>query len=73
MTRPSETITAIVGNVVGAVLIVLGLFTDTSKITTEAAGAIVTLISNVAWFVTLIVAKAQRAGTKTSADDGTVH
>lgn len=73
MTRPSETVQAVVGTIVGAVLIVIGAFTDVSKFTPEVVGAIVILVSYIAAVVTAVVAARQRAGTTPSASDGAVH
>lgn len=72
MGRPSETVTAAIGTIVGAGLIVGGAFFDLSKITPEVAGALVALISWIAFGVTLIVAAKQRKGELTSAADGSV-
>ena len=71
MTRPSETIVAAVGSIVGALLIVLGAFTDFT-VTTEVAGAITLLIAWIATAVTWYIAKRQRAGLLLSGDAGEV-
>lgn len=63
MKRPSEVIQATAGTIVGAVLIVLGAFTDTSKITAEVTGAIVILVSYIAAVVTYFVAKGGETST----------
>lgn len=72
LSRPSETIQAVVGTIIGAILIIAGAFADLSKLTPEVVGAIVLLVSYVAMVVTAIVAAKQRAGTATSASDGSV-
>jgi uncharacterized membrane protein YphA (DoxX/SURF4 family) len=61
MSRPSEAITAAVGSIVGAILIIVGAFTD-AEIPPEVTGAIITLVSWIAALVTWYVAKQQRAG-----------
>src|SRR3990167_2868062 len=71
MTRPTETITAIVGNVVGATLIILNWLGV--EVPSEVAGAIVLLLSNMVWGITAIVASRQRAGSLPSAADGSVR
>ena len=71
MTRPTETITAIVGNVVGATLIILNWLGV--EVPSEVAGAIVLLLSNMVWGITAIVASRQRAGSLPSAPDGSVR
>ena len=72
MTRPSEGVTAAIGSIVGAVLIILGATTH-AQISPEVAGAIITLVSWIATAVTWYVANKQRAGEATSAADGTVR
>lgn len=71
MERPSETITATVGSLVGAALMLLG-FASKVQVPPEVAGAIVTLVAFVAALVTNFVARKQRAGELDSAVDGTV-
>jgi hypothetical protein len=73
MTRPSETFQAAISSIVGAVLIILGVFTDTSKFTLEVQGAIVLLLGFIAWGVTAYTAAKQRKGQLASASDGAVH
>lgn len=72
--RPSETMTALVGAIVGALLIILGAFDVklVEKITPEVAGAITFLVALVAAAVTALVAKRQRTGLAGSGADGTV-
>jgi hypothetical protein len=71
--RPSETIQATVGSIVGLILIIAGAFFDTSKITPEAVGAIILLLSWIAAGVTWYIARKQRAGMLGSSRDGTVN
>jgi hypothetical protein len=71
--RPSESIQATIGSIVGAVLIIAGVFFDTSKITPEAVGAIILLLSWIAAGVTWYVARKQRVGELASGKDGTVN
>jgi hypothetical protein len=71
--RPSESIQATVGSVVGAILIIMGAFFDTSKITPEVVGAIILVLSWIAAGVTWYVARKQRAGVLGSSKDGTVN
>jgi uncharacterized membrane protein YeaQ/YmgE (transglycosylase-associated protein family) len=68
MTMPSETITGVVGSIVASVLVVLGLFTDTSKITPEVVGAIVALVSWTAFGITLVVRARRRSETETRSE-----
>jgi hypothetical protein len=70
--RPSETISGIVGTVIGAILVILGSMTKV-VVPTEAAGAIIVLVSYIAWAVTAYVARRQRAGELPSAPDGAVR
>jgi len=74
LSRPSETIQAVVGTILGAILIIAGAFTDVSKFTPQVVGAIVLLVSYVAPIVTVVVASKQRSSgsTLTSAADGSV-
>ena len=72
MSRPSEAVQATIGSVVGAALIVLGAFFDTSRLTPEVVGAITILLSWVAAAVTWYVARQQRSGELGSGTDGTV-
>lgn len=71
MTRPSETITAAVGSIVGAVLILVAAFTDFT-VSTEVAGAITLLVAWIATGITYLVVKRQKAGTLTSGPTGEV-
>jgi hypothetical protein len=71
LARPSESITATVGTIVGAVLAILGAATK-FELPVEVAGAIVTLVSFVASMVTAVIAKRQRAGGLGSKEDGKV-
>ena len=71
MNRPSESITAIVGSVVGAILILVSAIWDV-EVGAEVSGAIVVLVSWTAALVTWFVAKRQRSGDLGSAVDGTV-
>lgn len=72
--RPAELTQATVGTIVGAVLIIAGVFFDTSRITPEVVGAIILIVSYVAAAVTWYVARKQRTvtSTLTSGKDGTV-
>lgn len=72
MTRPSEALQAIVGTVVGSVLIIVAAITKVD-VPGEVSGAIVTLVSFIAWGVTAYVSNRQRAGALPSAQDGAVH
>jgi hypothetical protein len=74
LSRPSETIQAVVGTILGAILIIAGAFADVSKFTPQVVGAIVLLVSYVAAIVTAVVASKQRSSgsTLTSATDGSV-
>jgi len=69
--RPSETISAVVGSVVGAALVIVGAYTDL-EVTTEVQGAIIVLISWIAAGVTWVVSRRQQAGSAGSAADGAV-
>lgn len=71
MSRPSETITGIVGSVVGALVVVLGWVWPV-EIPTEVVGAITVLVSWIAALVTWWIANRQRKGELASAPDGTV-
>lgn len=71
MTRPSEAITATVGSIVGAAVILLASFTDWEP-STEVVGAVVVIVSWIAVAVTWFVAKKQAAGTLTSGPTGEV-
>jgi hypothetical protein len=71
ISRPSETLTATIGTIVGAMLVILGSYTGL-EVSTEVSGAVVTVISWVAFAVTWFVARRQRAGDLTSAVDGKV-
>jgi phosphate/sulfate permease len=73
VSRPSETIQAAIGSIVGAALIVAGAFFDTSKITPEVVGALILLLSWIAAGVTWYIARKQRAGLLGSSKDGTVN
>jgi predicted phage tail protein len=69
--RPSEALSGIVGSIVGAVLVLLSEFTDV-EVSTNAAAALVVLVSWIAAGVTWYVAKRQRSGDLQAASDGTV-
>ncbi len=71
MTRPSEAITATVGSIVGAAVILLASFTDWEP-STEVVGAVVVIISWIAAAVTYFVAKRQAAGSLGSGPTGEV-
>jgi hypothetical protein len=71
-TRPSETLTAAVGSIVGTLLIVLAAFTKVS-VSAEVAGAITIIVSWAAAVVTWYVSRQQRAGELPSAPDGAIH
>jgi hypothetical protein len=64
-TMPSETITGVVGSVVGAALVIVGSVYDT-KVDAAVAGAITTLVSWLAFGVTLMV-RMRRAGAQARA------
>lgn len=70
MVRPSETVTGIVGSVVGSILSLLAAFGI--NIPDGVPGPLVALVGWVAAAVTWWVARQQRAGTKVSASDGKV-
>ena len=70
--RPSEQISAVVGSILGAALIVAGVFFDTSRITPEVVGALTILISWIAYAVTWYVSRKQRRGELVSQPDGSV-
>ena len=68
--RPAEQASAVVGSIVGALVTLLA--SVGVNISTQAAGAIVILVSWVAALVTWYVGKKQRAGIYPSARDGSV-
>ena len=70
--RPSEQLSAAIGSIIGAVLIVAGVFFDMSKITPQVAGALTILVSWIAYGVTAYVSARQRRGQLASAADGSV-
>jgi hypothetical protein len=72
VSRPSETITGIVGSIVGAVLVLLGEFGDI-EVSTNATAAIIVIVSWIAAGVTWYVARKQRSGELGSSRDGTVN
>lgn len=77
MSRPSETITAAVGTILGAVFILLGAteggFDFDDLRSPEVQGAAMVLVGWIAAGVTWYVAKRQRAGEiPEAAPDGTV-
>ena len=72
MTRPSETLTAAVGSIVGAILIIVGSVSDI-RISTEVSGAITVLVAWIASGVTWYIARRQRAGTLASGAAGEVR
>jgi len=72
VTRPSEALTATVGSIVGALLVVLASFTKVT-VSAEMAGVIVLAVSWIATAVTYFTAKAQRSGTLTSGPAGEVQ
>jgi hypothetical protein len=72
VSRPSETLQAVVGTIIGTTFIILGAFTDLSKFTPKVVGAIVLLTSYIATVVTWYIASRQRAGALPSASDGSV-
>lgn len=73
VSRPSEAITGIVGSIIGAILVLLSEFTDV-EVSTNAAAAIVVLVSWIAAGVTWYVARRQRDPSDDlgAAEDGTV-
>jgi hypothetical protein len=72
ISRPSEAITGVVGSIVGAILVLLGQFTDV-EVTTEASAAIIVLVSWIAAGVTWYIARKQRSGALQAGNDGTVE
>jgi hypothetical protein len=77
MTRPSESLTAAVGTILGALFILLGAteggFDFDELKSPEVQGAVMLLVSWIAAGVTWYIAKRQRAGELTSAKDGSVE
>lgn len=71
MTRPSESISATVGVIVGATVALLAAYGI--AVPPAAVGPIVTLVSFVAAGVTWYIARKQRAGELGSAVDGVVQ
>jgi hypothetical protein len=77
VSRPSETLQAAVASFIGAALVIYGVakngfdFEDLAN--PEVSGAITILIGFVSAGVTWYVGRKQRAGTLTSAPDGTVQ
>lgn len=69
--RPSEALTGAIGSIVGALLILLNEFFGV-EVSTNAAAAIVVVVSWLAAGVTWYVAKRQRAGQLYPGPDGTV-
>jgi hypothetical protein len=76
MTRPSESLTAAVGTVLGALFILLGAteggFDFDELKSPEVQGAVMLLVSWIAAGVTWYIARRQRAGTLASSEDGSV-
>lgn len=74
MTRPAETISAIVGAVLGAITIIQGALDDGFQLVDvqTIVGAIMVVVGLVAPIVTWYIAKRQREGELASATDGTV-
>lgn len=72
MTRPAESVTAIVGSIVGALGILLGALTN-FEVSVEVSGAVVSLVSWIAAAATWYIARKQRKGQLQSAADGTVQ
>jgi uncharacterized membrane protein len=76
VTRPAETISAIVAAVIGAITIIQGVLADGFQWTDAQTivGAIMVVVGLVAPLVTLYIAKRQRdpAANLTSGNDGTV-
>jgi cation transporter-like permease len=72
ISRPSEAITGVVGSIVGAILVLLGQFTDV-EVSTEASAAIIVLVSWIAAGVTWYIARKQRTGDLSASKDGTVQ
>ncbi len=70
MTRPSETITGIVGSIVGAVIALLIAYGI--DIPDGVQPALITLVGWIAAGVTWYVAREQRSGGLMSESDGTV-
>jgi phosphate/sulfate permease len=76
MTRPAETIQAIIAAIIGAVVIIQGALENGFQLddVQTIVGAVMVVVGLVAPFVTYFVAKRQRdpAADLTSASDGTV-
>jgi hypothetical protein len=76
MSRPSEAITATVGSILGAFLIVVGWVkngADFTSMTTEVSGALTLLVSWIPVAVTWFIAQRQRRGELSSLADGSVE
>ena len=69
--RPSEALSAVVGSILGALVILLDEFWDIT-ISAKALGALVILVSWVAYAVTWYVSRRQRTGELVSEKDGSV-
>jgi amino acid transporter len=72
ISRPSETVTAAVGSIIGAAIIIAGWLT-TVEVPAEVAGAFTILVSWLAAGVTWFVAQRQRSGDLSSLSDGSVE
>jgi hypothetical protein len=70
--RPAEVFQSSTGAFLGALLIIAGVFTDTSKITPEVTGALVLIVSQIAAGVTWFVKQKQHAGQLASGAAGEV-
>lgn len=70
MSRPSETASAAIGSIVGAVLAILAAYDI--NVPAAVGPAVIILVGWVAAAVTWFIAKKQRIGQATSGADGTV-
>jgi len=70
VTRPSETVTAAAGSILGALVGILAAYNIT--VPSGVQTGIIVLVGWVGAFVTWYVARKQRAGAATSAADGKV-
>jgi drug/metabolite transporter (DMT)-like permease len=69
--RPSEAISAVVGSILGAIVILLDEWFEI-VVSAKALGALIILVAWVAYAVTSLVARRQRSGKLVSEKDGSV-
>jgi len=69
--RPSEALSAVVGSILGAVVILLDEIWAI-EVSAKALGALIILVSWIAYGVTYLVARRQRSGQLVSEKDGSV-